>query len=484
MTKATFMAFLRNHTVWLAVSLTLFVGSIGYAGMKASATASNNADAIVSSYISAEPYEKGALHLGSAHSNIFKFPLLAIQGGNNYNYASFMAVNVALLAATIIGWNALLTVISPKRYLAAYALGATFLLMGSASYAPDLIYTTIRNIDFPLLLLFVVLVNRFILSGKWLWLALYTPVFITVVASDLFNMYVAVPAMIVAAGLGWLQTSKGQKPLRRRLLIAGALAAATAVGAKLLLAVLVKLDVIRLVNDDNTALAGLQSLTQGVLTTFQALLGLMGVNVFSQELSTELTVRGVFLIVTVIVMIVFIRRMPVWFSKVNDAPYRFTFASLAVMAMVTLALYILSGRWEIPNTQRYMALLPLILLGVLPLVPAEMKRWIQKASFISKDQKQWLLSTKVVACVVVILFVSFAYLANTTRKHYAVRIGEVQTQRQFFDSMQNLADKHDAHQVLAGFWQGSPTQFWTHEKLTVATIAKCNQPMPYLSHAS
>ena len=50
MTKATIMAFLRNHTVWLAVSLTLLAGSIGYAGMKASATASNNADAIVSSY--------------------------------------------------------------------------------------------------------------------------------------------------------------------------------------------------------------------------------------------------------------------------------------------------------------------------------------------------------------------------------------------------------------------------------------------------
>lgn len=484
MSKASIKALLSNRTVWLAASLAILTVAVLYSGIKASVLASNNADAIVSSYISAEPYSKGALHLGSAHSNIFKFPLLAVQGGGDYDYNSFMAVNVGLLAITIFGWIALLAVISGRRYVPAYALGATFLLMGSTAYAPELIYTTIRNVDFPLLLLFVVLVNRFITKGRWLWLALYTPVFVAVVASDLFNMFVAVPAMMIAGALAWLQTKKTQTAERKRMLIALALTAATALAAKALLALLVKFEILTLVEDGGTALAGLQSLTQGTLTTFQALLQLMGVDIFSQALSAEVIARALFMVLALVVLTIYVRRMPVWFKNINESPYRFTFASLALMVIITIALYIFSGRWDIPNTKRYMALLPLIFLVVLPLVPEYIKAWVQKASFISADQKKWLLSTRVLICAVLIVVAAFGYLANTTRKHYAASIANIQGQRQFFEDLQAVADREDAHQVLAGFWQGSPIQFWTQDKLTVATIAKCNQPMPYLSHAA
>jgi len=458
--------------------------AVAYSGFMASVWMSNNADAIVSSQISAEPLKRGALHLGNIHSNLFKFPLFAAQGHFHYGYASFVLVNIALLAATVFGWLALLCAMSSWRYFATYAIAWIFLLLGTANFSPELIYTTVRNIEFPLMFLFVYLLYRYIVDGNWKWLAAYTPFFVVLAAGDLYILYVTVPAVLITVGIAWLQTKNSEILQRKRLQTAALWMVGAAVAAKLLLVTLEALEFFKFVppGEEDTLLLPLRDVLTGSLTSLQTLFNQVGVNIFGQAVKGDSYARAVFLVVTVVLIGIFLRRIPTWFRQVLRVPYRFMYANLAIIVLMTFFLYVISGRWGIPGTGRYLIVIPLALMVVVPLLQESYVRFIGRQKWITAVHRKALVSRRALLVLLCVLGVAFGFLVNDTQQQFGMRQESVIKQREFYSEVHQLADANDAHVAVMGFWQASPVEFWTNNKVKTAAIAHCNKPMPYLSH--
>ena len=466
------------------VPFLILCAAIAYSGYMASIWMSNNADAIVSSQISAEPLKRGALHLGNIHSNLFKFPLFVAQGHFHYDYASFVLVNMALLAATVFGWLAVVCAISSWRYFLHYAIAWIFLLLGTANFSPELIYTTVRNIEFPLMLLLVILLYRYIVDGTWKWLAAYAPFFVVLAAGDLYILYVTVPAVLITSGASWLQTKKSERTQRRRLQLAALWTVGAAVSAKAILALLSAFDLFRFVPPDerDTVVIPLRDLVTGFFASIQTFFTQIGVNIFGQRVEGDTYARAVFLVVIVGLVMLFLRRVPIWFKRILSVPYRFVYANLAVISLVTFFLYVISGRWGIPGTGRYLMVIPLAIMVVIPLLPTAFIRFIGKQKWITAAHRNALSSRRALLVVLCVLGVAFGFLVNDTQQQFSLRQKSVVKQREFYSQIHQLADANDAHVAVMGFWQASPVEFWTNNKVKTAAIAHCNQPMPYLSH--
>lgn len=474
---------LKNWKLQTVVVLVILLGATAYAGVKASATVAYNSDALVSTYLAAEPYQKDGVYLGTAHSNLFKIPILALQG-QHFTYHSFVILNLILLGLTIFGWIILLAAATSWRNLRWYGLGALFLVAGTSAFVPQVIYPTIRNIDYPLMLLFVLAVARFIVQRKWLGLLLYAPIYTVVAASDQFMIYVLMLVMVVVTALAWLQTDKKDQALRKRILIALAVLVISTAVARFLPALLAKLHVIKLFDEGGTAISSIPSAWQGVLEATQRLLALLGVDTFNQIFGGRTVIHLLFLLVAMLAVALFVRRMPRWIRESATSQQSYMLAVLGLSAAATFVLYVLSGKWSLANTQRYMTLIPLCLIAALPLIASEFRTWLDQAKLVSAYQKKALLQSRGLAVVLVLVYVAgFGILARGAQHDYAAQAAAAGRQRAYYNSVISVAQKEHVQVALTGFWQASPLEFWSDNKIKAVPVLHCNWPMPVLAYA-
>jgi hypothetical protein len=145
----------------LAVLLAVTV----YTSVCASIFIANNSDAVVYPYLFMDGIGGSDMVVPGKHANILKYPLFWLQSVLPYNYETLMVVNVLLVVATVFGWLFLLMRIVDRKYHDVLIAGLILLLISSQSFNTEIIYNTVRNIEYPIALAFI-MATAHILLGK------------------------------------------------------------------------------------------------------------------------------------------------------------------------------------------------------------------------------------------------------------------------------------------------------------------------------
>lgn len=235
-TYKRFAPFIKNvswETIAIITSLVLLLCASIYFGLVAHQHYLNVQDAILYPYLLQE-YHRHDLVLPSGHANYLKFPLFFLQAALPYNQFTLALVDVGLVVVTCFGWIYLLYRLFGKKYIAlASTLLASFLTV-SPSLALNLAETTIRNIEYPLGLAFVVMLVLLVTHHQSLkryskkqlvGMGLLTALFALSVASDTAILYIFCFPVLVVFGLVWLRTGSKKVILPSAVLV-GSIAAA------------------------------------------------------------------------------------------------------------------------------------------------------------------------------------------------------------------------------------------------------------------
>lgn len=473
---------LRRH--WVAIiSVAILAATTTYAAVWSSRLDITNADATASTFMVAEPFAKDGVRVMEQHTNLFKLPALAVQGNLPYTKLSFIALNCVLVLAAIFGWLVVLVRLTKKDYIPHYALGLSILVIASATFMPQFVSTTIRNVEFPLTALFFMVIASW-LFGKLRLLPtlLAAAVFAVVVSSDYYLLYCAMPALLLAIGIVFLGADTRKLP-RRRVVGAGVIALATAVGAKVGNAILSAVGVLAF---DGAAkmgisLGSLQELLSGMLSTFQLMLHLMGANIFSQQVDDGTIFHFLVLVLTCFA-IARVVRMTRWsWSEARRDPIAFVTLAAMLWGVMTIAFFVLTGQYRIANTSRYLVLLPLLLVAAAPYIIPDMQKFIQKMTWIAPAMQKTILRHLPTAVVVLTGVIILGGLIVSTRG-YRHEFADRQPRYTFVTALERVVAEERVTVGIGGFWEAMPARFISQDKVFIVPVTDCYKPLPYLSH--
>src|ERR1700712_229026 len=153
-----------KHVLCILGSGVILALAALYAGLHANLVYANVQDATIYPYLFKGLHPHDVILPGS-HPNILKFPLFWLQSVLPYDFLTFSIVNVGLLLATVFGWCLLLAYVFGKRRLALIFLIMTAVVLGASTLVWNLLETTIRNIEYPIGLAFMLMVSR-LLEGR------------------------------------------------------------------------------------------------------------------------------------------------------------------------------------------------------------------------------------------------------------------------------------------------------------------------------
>jgi hypothetical protein len=223
------------YNVALVLSVVLLFLTTTYAGLRANIAYSTDSNAIVS----AQLFDKTArlpVVVPGPHSNLLVDPLFYIQGHLPYHYTSFTLGNVSLVLITMIAWAFLLIKLFGRKYEIPILLLLSCLILTSVMFSLSLGYTAIRNIQYPIALWFVMILNDLLRSKRkytrrQFWLAAIGSVLfsLTLGGDSFFDYGVLVPLFAVIVWY-WAQSQK----FTRNMVKATALLVAVFVGAELM----------------------------------------------------------------------------------------------------------------------------------------------------------------------------------------------------------------------------------------------------------
>lgn len=421
----------------------------------------------------------------AGHANILKFPLFWLQSLLPYNFLTLSLADVGLSALSIIWWAALLVKIFGKRYLPLICTILGAILFAAVSFHINFLETTVRNVEYPIGLSFILVVND-IFSRKYFTkkvLAVYAAIgllFAASLAGDNFILFAFTVPLLLALAIYWFQTGK----INRRLLLAGgAVVIATLAGL-----ILRKL----------TALLGIESFFASPMFSFRAapasslgpsishastqLMDLSGANVFGRPISPTNVLYFVnfALLVTGVVGLVYLlidTFRGYYHKKSIETDDRFALGVLAFSFFTTFCAYVFSnlvvirladGRYTDAYQSRYITLLPLILVvGVIALL----RRFYPKR----KD----------ITVVVIIALVLAALLAiPSVRRNWRDWDTFGKASRQTVMNIVNAAEQNNVKTIVTADSLGAPTRFWSHNKVQYVSIIGCTNRFPYNTRRS
>lgn len=470
-------AFLRTKQgiAIVVCSLILLLVSC-YSATKASHTYATNSDAIVDVFMFGDGLQRNQIVLPGQHANTLKFPLFIFQGMIPFTFTTFMLVNIVLILATIGLWTLLLTKLFGRKYLPLILLAFAALVFSSTEFSINLAETTIRNVEFPLALWFVFIINdvlrqkKFTTVGKWAAIAGCVLYSILLSGDSLFIYATSVPILIVL-GVYWLQTRRLTRPMIK----AGAIVAAVSVGA---FAIKLFLNVSGLVITSKSAFSptvvDAAAFFPSIVTAGSQVLKMQGAYIFGETIGP----KTLALFINFALLFISFGGLMLMLAKANKR-YRgeksltddntFIYATVGLSFLLTLGVYIFSGQvvQQLPGGQfadmgqiRYIAFLPLLLLvGFV---------WVIKEYY---SKHRWLMVLLLVMFVVQIISV-----APQIRTTYAANIASQRPSPDYLRVQTAYLKQQDVHHVITGYWDGSPLRFWSNSEIKFAPIAGCKFP--------
>ena len=479
MSIVTLRSLSRSKTT-LYLSFALLAAVTVYCVWYANYYLSGNSDDIVYPYLFSH-FQFHDIILPGQHSNILKFPLFILQAILPYNFTTFTIVNMGLVLTTTLAWAAMLVWLFGKRYAPIICLSFVSVLLGSQLLNYDLVGTTIRNIEYPIVLGFVIysglllrkqkMSNRKLVVGGILGL-----LYALTLAGDSFFFYTIFVSLFAVTAFLWFIADKKTGQQKLLVTVMAYICGFSALALVIRLAVKV-LGIARYYTAGVFLphVLPLNHLAPSISTATTQLLNLFDANIFGQKasLSNNLVFLNFLLLVAGLVGLLYILHDVYTAVSRKDLLARVNFArvfTLGVMALsffVTYVMYIMSdsvvsqtaaGQIVSTNQDRYLAMLPLLLvIGIAYLV------W-------RKFDKRQLIFLGLPLLIMVVLLVNSISIKHGHIYNGALREGEI--------AVAQAATAHHVPLLITGYWYGASTRFWSHDKVMFTSVAACNQPQP------
>lgn len=459
----------------LTASLALLLLTTTYAGLHASDTYSTDSNAVILTQQFGKTLQL-PVRLPGPHATLIIIPLIYLQGHLPYHYTSFTLVNVALVLVTIIAWALLLIKLFGRKYEIPILVLLSSLVFTSVAFSLSIGYTTIRNIEYPIALWFVMIIAYLLSKHKYsrkqlILAAIGSVLFSITLAGDSFFDYGLLLPLVLVIGFYWIQS----KEFTLNMVKALGLLAAVFVGAALLKLILTKAGIIIFDYSywgPNTIIP-VSSLLPSLGVALQQLLQLHGAFIFSQivdyhNLATfvnfGLLMAGLVSIITVLVNAARDFRAKKGFSD------NFVFVCMAVSFFVVFFVYALSGYAiaKQPNGQiisdgnaRYLSLMPFI--SVIAIV------WLLKKYYAKHTALMSIL------CIVLVAGIVTSYPSVSSAYNSRADQLELAPARNNVNTIVSTLEANNIKQVSADYWYGPIIGFWSDGAIYPAEQIGCIQ---------
>jgi hypothetical protein len=468
----------KNCQTWgaralLIFSVLLLLGTTAYGAKHTSNYYSNDADAVVEPYLFAAGPHRHDVVLPNQHTNILKFPLFYIEGHLPYHYASFFIFNCILCLITVGGWAYLLVKLFGKKYAIPILMLLSVLIFSSTMLNVEIGETTIRNIEFPIALWFILNLGQ-LLSGtrrnrrQLIVSAISYVLYAITVAGDAYFAYVVSAPILLVILWYWIQS----RTFSKRMVQVALVVLGTEVGAVALKMLLVKSGFIVTYRPMTTPIVSYDNLWPSISTAFEQFLNLQGAHIFGRQLGVRTLAYFINFIITALGLAGLVRII-----KGANRDYRlrkdlglndnFVLSVVATCFFMAFIVYVLSN--EVVQTlssgevvslgqDRYIALMPfLLLVGII---------WFIKNHYANRRG--------LVVVLVVISLVEILTVIPSVRQDYS-SLTPAPT-RPVIVSLDNDLKQDNVHEVLTGYWYGSVIRLWSDNTIGFAPIANCNAP--------
>lgn len=462
---------------WVIIGLFVVVTTMSAVIAANNLTA--NSDSNVYPYLLQNITEPNQIIVSSKHTNLLKFPFFFMQAILPINFTTYMIETSLLFVTTVFLW-VLITIYSiGKNSLKPTLVTASVLMLASPLFNNEIVYSTVRNIDYPVALLFIVVLARFItgdLLGKriiwnipvhYLKVAGVCALASVLIAGDMFFFYILAPSVIAMSLFAYLRYPN--KPIRHRSIIAAVVATATA-----LLGIALKkvLDIIGLydidakyLTDQKFELSALPIMIKSIIKQTMSLFGIS----FSEP---HFVVTSIYTILALCLVLYGAIRL---IRGLRKHPLDSGF--LAVIGVVSIGLlvvaaYIASGLAVIKTANgsyvhsdntRYLTLIPLAAVFVGSYIVA------RKVVPIPRRMHTYV----TVAFVFGITF----FVVNAVSS-YGRQIDNASPRKEAEIAVAKALESEHVSAAVTGYWYGSSMKLWSQSSLTYAVVAECNKPSP------
>ena len=433
-----------------------------------------NADATSGVYLWKDGFAWGDILIADWHTNLLKLPLSFLQAHMPFTLTTFVIVNAALLFFMMFGWAMASTLTLGRKYFVPMTLVLSFLLAGSAVLPTESAFTTIRNIEYPLYFLLVILFWRLYkrlqavqqLSSMRLPVALYIVIMGLLQASDPFFVYATIPpTLVVLYMLG--KTHGFKKP---QLISSLVLLIAPFILAKLLVFTIFKTGAFKYYGETmNPTLYGFNELPGTLWSGIHDLILLFNGDFFGNPLSIQYAdqiIMFVFCIAALYGYYIAWKHIRITIAK--NPPL----ATLVIATGLLFTLYISFTAFD--HQIRFLVLMGLTMCTTLI-------AWLSDSARVRAVLRKPLVRSHglYLAAAAIVLMLALAYNGLRLSNFYGLV-----RQKSNIVTINAYLEAKGVNTVVAGHSYGSTLSFWTNGNLQYIPVLYCNQNLPFLTRES
>jgi hypothetical protein len=446
-----------------------------YGGWHASNDYSTNSNAVILTQLFSGHISYPVI-LPGPHATLLIIPLVFLQGHLPYHYTSFTLVNIGLVVLTMFAWAYLLIKLFGRKYEVPILVLLSSLIFTAVAFSLSLAYTTIRNIEYPIVLWFVMIIAGLLQGTKYTRKQLAgaivgTVLFIITLAGDSFFTYAILLPLGVVIVWYWIQSQKFTTHMMKAL----ALMVGTYICAAVLKLILGAAGIIFFDYGfwHQNIILPTSRLWQSLGIALTQTIELHGANIFGQVI--ELRNAGLF--INFGLMLAGIISLVLILSRANKN-YRakkgladnndFVLVVMAISFIVVFLIYVVSGYAiaTLPNGQvvdaknaRYISLLPLI--TVIGLI------WMLKTYYNKRA---------IFLCLCVVLVGSIVTSYPRVHNDYATSAKQLELAppRASIDQIVDTLKQNHVTAIVSDYWYGPVMRFWTNNGVDLAPQVGCN----------
>ncbi len=369
----------------------------------------------------------------------------------------------------MVGWALAGSMVLGRRYFYLIAFTLAFLNAGSFQVAVNSAFTFFRNIEFPLMLLSVILFWKIIEGAakrtrqrQWQLVTYYVVLTGILMVSDPYTIYALTPAILVT--LAYRSVTK--YPKFNWQISSAILAVLPVILSKITLRLLMSMHVFQFYGAPlNQPFHNLSDIPASAWAEVADLM-----NLFNSSGEFGQTIRladmngvfmGVIMILSLCAFYSTLKRVKSY-TKTNPA-----FATLLISSAFLLVMYIVVAGFE--HQSRF------IIFPILVMV-CSLAVWIHPT--ISKLSRRQFQSLYILLFVIVVCLLPLSYIQVHDSPE---ALPEAQTNRAAAALIARTIEAHGVNTIVSSYTYTSDVQFASGGKFHVATLLNCNENMPFVS---
>lgn len=434
-----------------------------------------NADATSSIYLMKGHISWGDILIADWHTNIIKLPITFIQAHVPFTMSSFIAVNAILLFGMMLGWACAVAIAFGRKFLLPMSLLLSFILAGSQVLPTETAFTTIRNIEYPIYFLLLLLFwhlfsaiqhNKSLRDVKGLALT-FIAAMALLQASDPFFTYATIPPVLFLLALHWKRGGLS----KQNFIQAAGLLLAPFIAAKILILCLFQFGMFHYYGETmSPEFYEFVKLPGQFWSGIHDVVRLFNADFFGNTLDLRYIDRFIMAIPCVVAFYAYVME---WRKIKKLSEDNLPYASLLLATGFLFVLYVSFSAFE--QQIRFLVLLLLTMC-------VSMVMWIYSKPPVVKTAIAYVSSSRR------LFYLCLAIIISTLALSYnAYRLGNFYglfRQQNNLSAIDNYIAANGVNTIVTGHSYGSTLSFWTNGTLRYVPVLYCNQNLPFLTRQS